>query len=62
MDKVVFQTELYQLPAPVFETTQEHTRAVLFAHKDLKRMDAGLIRIYDESVGSKAKKYLPWCA
>ncbi|MBL4702759.1 MAG: putative DNA binding domain-containing protein [Phycisphaeraceae bacterium] len=37
--KVVFQTELYQLPAPFFETTQEHTRAVLFAHKELKEMD-----------------------
>ena len=39
VDKVVFQTELYQLPAPLFETTDEHTRAVLFAHRDLKEMD-----------------------
>ena len=39
VDKVVFQTELYQLPAPLFETTGEHTRAVLFAHRDLKEMD-----------------------
>lgn len=39
VDKVVSQTELYQLPAPLFETTDEHTRAVLFAHKDLKDMD-----------------------
>jgi len=39
VDKVVFQTELYQLPAPLFETTDEHTRAVLFAHKELKDMD-----------------------
>ena len=39
VDKVVFQTELYQLPAPLFETTEEHTRAVLFAHRDLKEMD-----------------------
>lgn len=39
VDKVVFQTELYQLPAPLFETTGEHTRAVLFAHRDLKNMD-----------------------
>ena len=112
VDKVVFQTELYQLPAPVFETTEEHTRAILFAHKDLKGMDkeervhatylhaclryvqrdfmtnttlrdrfgidgknsamasriikdallADRIRVYDESVGSKAKKYLPWWA
>ncbi len=109
IDKVVFQTEFYQLPAPVFETTQEHTRSILFAHKDLKEMDkeervhatylhsclryvqrdfmtnstlrerfgidsknsamasriikdallAQKIRIYDKTVGSKAKKYLP---
>jgi len=39
VDKVVFQTEFYQLPAPLFETTGEHTRAVLFAHRDLKEMD-----------------------
>ncbi len=112
VDKVVFQTELYQLPAPVFETTDEHTRAILFAHKDLKNMDkeerihaaylhsclryvqrdfmtnatlrgrfgidsknsamasriikdaliSNRIRAYDETVGSKAKKYLPWWA
>lgn len=112
VDKVVFQTELYQLPAPIFETTEEHTRAILFAHRDLKNMDkeerihatylhaclryvqrdfmtnatlrgrfgidsknsamasriikdtllANRIRIYDDTVGSKAKKYLPWWA
>lgn len=39
VDKVVFQTELYQLPAPLFETTDEHTRAVLFAHREFKEMD-----------------------
>jgi predicted HTH transcriptional regulator len=39
VDKVVFQTEFYQLPAPLFETTGEHTRAVLYAHRDLKEMD-----------------------
>ncbi|MBX9900619.1 MAG: putative DNA binding domain-containing protein [Burkholderiaceae bacterium] len=39
IDKVVFQTELYQLPAPAFEVTPEHTRAILFAHKDFKDMD-----------------------
>lgn len=112
VDKIVFQTELYQLPAPLFESTDEHTRAILFAHRDLKNMDkedriracylhaclkyvqrdymtnttlrerfgiedknratasriiketsdAGLIRCYDETVGTKAKKYLPWWA
>ena len=39
IDKVVFQTELYQLPAPVFEATPEHTRAILFAHKPFTKMD-----------------------
>lgn len=39
IDKVVFQTEFYQLPAPLFETTDEHTRAILFAHRELKDMD-----------------------
>lgn len=39
VDKIVFQTEFYQLPAPIFETTDEHTRAILFAHKDLNEMD-----------------------
>ena len=39
VDKIVFQTEFYQLPAPIFETTPEHTRAVLFAHRELKNMD-----------------------
>jgi|TARA_R110002110_G_C13470277_1_gene720474 ATP-dependent DNA helicase RecG len=32
IDKIVSETESYQLPAPLFETTDEHTRAVLFAH------------------------------
>ncbi|MDQ1265945.1 MAG: hypothetical protein QG635_1097 [Bacteroidota bacterium] len=38
IDKVVFQTELYQLPAPVFETTDEHTRTILFSHKEFREM------------------------
>lgn len=112
IDKVVSQIEQYQLPAPIFEAVEEHTRVVLFAHRDLKEMDkqdrvwacylhaclryverdymtnstlrdrfgidsknsamvsriirdtlnAGKIRCYDDSVGSKAKKYLPWWA
>lgn len=112
VDKVVFQAELYQLPAPVFETTHEHTCAVIFAHREFREMDkndrvratylhaclryvqrdfmtnttlrgrfginprnsatvsriikdtltAGLIRCHDDSVGSKARKYLPWWA
>lgn len=39
VDKVVFQTELYQLPAPIFEVTESHTRAVLFGHKEFADMD-----------------------
>ena len=112
VDKVVFQTELYQLPAPLFETTDEHTRAVLFAHREFRDMDrddriracylhaclryvqrnlmtnttlrerfgieeknssiasriikdtieADLIRCHDETVGSRARKYLPFWA
>lgn len=38
IDKVVAQTELYQLPAPIFEQTDEHTRVVLFAHQDYRDM------------------------
>lgn len=109
IDRVVSETELYQLPAPIFETTGNFMRVVLFAHKDFKNMDkedriracylhaclryvqrdfmtngslrerfgfsaenaamasriikdtlsAGKIRCYDETVGNKAKKYLP---
>jgi ATP-dependent DNA helicase RecG len=39
VDKVVFQTEFYQLPAPLFETAEENTRAVLFAHRSFNDMD-----------------------
>ncbi len=39
IDKVVFQVELFQLPAPLFERLEGFTRAVLFAHKPLSAMD-----------------------
>lgn len=39
IDKVVFQTELYQLPAPSFEAIEGSTKSVLFAHKELNDMD-----------------------
>jgi predicted HTH transcriptional regulator len=39
IDKVVSATEFFQLPAPSFETPEGNTRAVLFAHKELKDMD-----------------------
>ncbi|HET9209150.1 MAG TPA: ATP-binding protein [Thermoanaerobaculia bacterium] len=38
-DKVVLQTEVYQLPAPLPEATDDHTRVVLFAPRPLSRMD-----------------------
>ncbi len=110
IDKVVVQTEMYQLPAPIFETIDNYTKVILFAHKELKDMDksdkiracylhaslryiqrdymtnstlrerfgieeknrsmvskiisdtitAKKIAIYDESVGSRARKYIPW--
>lgn len=109
VDKVVFETEYFQLPAPLFETTPQHTRATLFAHREFKDMDrsdrlracylhaclryvqrdfmtnttlrkrfgfrpensamasriirdtldAGLIRCHDETVGNRARKYIP---
>jgi len=39
VDKIVFQTEYYQLPAPVFEVSGDNTVAVLFAHRPLTKMD-----------------------
>ena len=39
IDKVIIETEVYQLPAPIFENTEQHTRVVLFAHKKLAEMD-----------------------
>jgi len=39
IDKVVFQIELFQLPAPLFETPPDSTRVVLFARKKLTKMD-----------------------
>ena len=39
IDKVVFQTEYFQLPVPVFDVVGENTRAILFAHRPLAKMD-----------------------
>ena len=39
IDKVVSQTELYQLPAPIFEAPGDNTRAVLLAPRPLTQMD-----------------------
>lgn len=38
IDKVVFQTELFQLPAPLFEVPKGFTRTVLFAHQAMDDM------------------------
>lgn len=38
IDKVVFQTECYQLPAPRFDVTKLHTKSILFAYRDLNEM------------------------
>lgn len=37
-DKVVFETEAYQLPAPIIEVTEEHTKVILFSHVPFKEM------------------------
>jgi ATP-dependent DNA helicase RecG len=39
VDKVIFQVELFQLPAPDFQVTSRHTKAVLYAPKKLDAMD-----------------------
>jgi ATP-dependent DNA helicase RecG len=39
VDKIIAQTELYQLPAPLFEVPDGSTRTVLFAHRPLAEMD-----------------------
>ncbi len=39
IDKIVEQTEIYQLPAPIFEIIQDNTLAILFAHRALRNMD-----------------------
>lgn len=38
-DKVVFQTEFYQLPAPEIEIYNDHTKVTLYAHKEFAKMD-----------------------
>jgi predicted HTH transcriptional regulator len=38
-DKVVFETEVFQLPAPDIRVDSTHTRIVLFGHQKLSEMD-----------------------
>lgn len=37
-DKVVFQTEFYQLPAPEIDLYNDHTKVILYAHKEFSKM------------------------
>lgn len=39
IDKVIFQSELYQLPAPDFQAMEKHTRTIMFSFKELNDMD-----------------------
>ena len=39
VDKVVIQTEIFQLPAPAFEVPDGSTRVILFAYKPFVQMD-----------------------
>ena len=39
VDRVVLETEIYQLPAPVWELHDDSVRAVLFAHRAFREMD-----------------------
>ena len=39
IDKVIFECEFFQLPAPEFIAEDIYTRATLFAHKELRKMD-----------------------
>lgn len=39
IDKVIFQVEMFQLPAPDFQVTSSHTKAILFAARKLAGMD-----------------------
>ena len=39
VDKVVLQTEVYQLPAPIFEVIGDNTRSVLLSPRPLTKMD-----------------------
>lgn len=39
IDKVISMVELFQLPAPEFRVTSNHTQVILFAYKKLANMD-----------------------
>jgi len=39
IEKVVFECEVYQLPAPLFETKEENMVVTLYSHQTLTKMD-----------------------
>jgi len=39
IDKVIFQSELFQLPAPDFQAKEKHTKTIIFSFKELNDMD-----------------------
>lgn len=39
IDKVIFGSELFQLPGPEFLVQEKHTKAIMFAHQRLSQMD-----------------------
>lgn len=39
IDKVIFECEYYQIPAPKFTEGENYTRVTLYAHKTLRQMD-----------------------
>jgi len=39
IDKVIFECEYYQLPAPEFIVGENYTRIIMYGHKSLKKMD-----------------------
>lgn len=39
VDKVIFEVEFFQLPAPEFVSTENHTKVVLYSHRALSKME-----------------------
>jgi len=39
IDKVIFEVEFYQLPAPLFISGKDYTKVILYSHKEFSEMD-----------------------
>jgi ATP-dependent DNA helicase RecG len=39
VDKVIFEVEFFQLPAPEFVSTENHTKVILHSHRSLNKME-----------------------